>query len=400
LEKTNNAVIQAKSKKKESPAGEKKMEAPNSNDEKNLLQACSSASSASSSSSGSSSSDDSSTSSSSSSAEESGAAKKMASSPENSHGLTNNKETLEKSNSPKVQHGPRNKKNIDDSSDDERSPLPEINTASASSSSADEDDDDDDDERDDMPQEEQQVNTLVPRKKSQESSSSKQGNASNDTGTITSLDAVDVASVGHDVADVRSKNDISKPRSTEKDGTPGTAKSKRDSTRTRIILPRGEGREKVEVMLDPRRNSKAWRPKSHIATKAEGFDLLGTVQVDKWDDTEVDDDATKAISRQARPAIVRQMQKVESSKKRKMYLDKWDTMLDQGKQKKVKAKKEEWETPARNIQFQQIQAGIQSMNRGRAKGYHRQRQEAKGHHRQEAKGYHRQEKRKQRTTKP
>ena len=41
LEKTNNAVIQAKSNNKESQAGEKKMEAqptPNSNDEKNLLQ--------------------------------------------------------------------------------------------------------------------------------------------------------------------------------------------------------------------------------------------------------------------------------------------------------------------------------------------------------------------------
>jgi hypothetical protein len=69
------------------------------------------------------------------------------------------------------------------------------------------------------------------------------------------------------------------------------------------------------------------------------------------------------------------MEKEEKSKKRKMHLDRWDSVLDLGRTKKVKKNADNASTfnsenPKKNA-FQRIQAGIQQMNKGKAKGLFR-----------------------------
>jgi len=111
-------------------------------------------------------------------------------------------------------------------------------------------------------------------------------------------------------------------------------------------------------------------------------ELLGSVRVGKWDD---DDDGdsdtpatklTRAQSEQRKDAL-KQLEKHDRSKKRKMHLDSWDAMLDEGKKKKVKQKKEATSmavTEPKNNPFHRIQSGMQIMNRGKAKGWERRNQ--------------------------
>ena len=69
------------------------------------------------------------------------------------------------------------------------------------------------------------------------------------------------------------------------------------------------------------------------------------------------------------------MEKQDSSRKRKMHLDRWDAHLDQGRQKKVKSASKTPERPTntepkQNV-FQKIQAGVQRLSRGKPKGLFR-----------------------------
>jgi ubiquitin C-terminal hydrolase len=173
---------------------------------------------------------------------------------------------------------------------------------------------------------------------------------------------------------------------------------------TRITVDRGEGG-KVEVMMGPRyKTKKSWRPKTTEGQKDEGYDLLGNLRVGKWDDDDEyigkDNGNRKLESLQARTKIAKQMQRVEQDRKRKMFLDRHDALLDQGKvsdnscwkflfnfltnmsypfsfittrqAKKVKQNKvhlvQAQTTPNNNV-FQRIQSSMQKMNKGRAKGH-------------------------------
>jgi len=96
----------------------------------------------------------------------------------------------------------------------------------------------------------------------------------------------------------------------------------------RIVHDRGENG-MVEVMMGPRYKKKnTWRPKS-VEASGDGFVLLGNAQVDRWDDDESVDGATTAL--QSRTRIAEDEKRKENKRKRKMYLDRHDAVLDLGK---------------------------------------------------------------------
>ena len=89
-------------------------------------------------------------------------------------------------------------------------------------------------------------------------------------------------------------------------------------------------------MMGPRKR-KAWISK-HAATakKESSFQLLGSIGVSKWDDEETKDDGIapqtgNTTALEARGQIVAKIEKQEKTRKRKMHLDRWDSVLDQGK---------------------------------------------------------------------
>ena len=107
--------------------------------------------------------------------------------------------------------------------------------------------------------------------------------------------------------------------------TPTTEKKKEAATK--IVLDRGSNRGKVEVMMGPRkRNKKSWKPRAVVRGHGAGFELLGNLPVNRWDDD--DDDDTKDVSRSK---MIKEMEKKDKSRKRKMFADRWDASLDQGK---------------------------------------------------------------------
>jgi hypothetical protein len=113
----------------------------------------------------------------------------------------------------------------------------------------------------------------------------------------------------------------------------------KDSNRTRVVLGRADSRGKVQVMLGPRKK-RSWRSKARTSEqKGAGFELLGNLGVSRWDEDDDDGGNTSTERRksqegrasQHRNHIVAKMDKQERSRKRKMHLDRWDAVLDQGK---------------------------------------------------------------------
>jgi ubiquitin C-terminal hydrolase len=107
------------------------------------------------------------------------------------------------------------------------------------------------------------------------------------------------------------------------------------STVTSITIDRGESGT-VEVMMGPRyKTSKPWQPKSTDGKKDEGFALLGNVRVTKWD--EDDDDVAETNGRrhsefqEARSRVVKEIEHADQERKRRMHLNRHDSLLDQGK---------------------------------------------------------------------
>ena len=146
---------------------------------------------------------------------------------------------------------------------------------------------------------------------------------------------------------------------------------------TKIVLDRGAGREKIEVMMGPRyKSSKPMDTSAGRVLKKEGnLALLGNRPVERWDEDEAVGDS------KARDAIVGEMNKKETQRKRKMHTDRWDSLLDQGKTKKTKSKQTGTLDASDSRGFQRIQASLQRMNRGKAKGAFRQDQ-MNGKHKQ------------------
>jgi ubiquitin C-terminal hydrolase len=133
--------------------------------------------------------------------------------------------------------------------------------------------------------------------------------------------------------------------------------------KTRIVVSRGTGRERVEVMLGPRRKAKAWKPRTaNVISKDDTFHLLGNQKVDAWndgDDSERRHDNNVAAER---TKLLSSIEKKETKRKRESVLDRWDAALDVGKQKKVKVKRDSvTQTDPRNNMFQKIQSDVLNM---------------------------------------
>jgi ubiquitin carboxyl-terminal hydrolase 36/42 len=153
--------------------------------------------------------------------------------------------------------------------------------------------------------------------------------------------------------------------------------------KTRVVVNNSDSRGKVKVMLGPKKR-KAWESKATaVPSKEKNYQLLGNMKVSRWDEEESDgeqdgDSAASLPNSKAngeRQKIVDSMQKQDSTRKRKMHLDRWDALLDQGRQKKVKSatnRTPETETSANPMKnrFHQIQSGVQRMVRGKPKGHY------------------------------
>ncbi|KAG7365057.1 ubiquitin carboxyl-terminal hydrolase [Nitzschia inconspicua] len=152
--------------------------------------------------------------------------------------------------------------------------------------------------------------------------------------------------------------------------------------KTRVVVDSSDSRGKVKVMLGPR-NRKFWQSKTRtILSREKNYQLLGNLGIKRWDEddsgNEKSDQQRLASSNQTqeqREKIVENIHKEDQFRKRKMHLDRWDSHLDQGRQKKVKSSinslsESESGDPTKN-RFQSLQASIQKMVRGKAKGFGR-----------------------------
>jgi hypothetical protein len=143
--------------------------------------------------------------------------------------------------------------------------------------------------------------------------------------------------------------------------SPLTANTTVKHDKTRIVIDRDSGRERIKVMVGPRSKSNIWKPKTvSNGASAESFGLLGNYAVSQWDDCEIGDATSKDRSRRLLPE-----DNEERKRKRGLYASRWDSVLDQGKQKKVKSKPSGFISTDKpeNNSFQRIQTEVQRMLR-------------------------------------
>ena len=129
--------------------------------------------------------------------------------------------------------------------------------------------------------------------------------------------------------------DVAEPSSEKPTAEAGPkAKKKKKPARTRVVLDRGSGREKVSVMMGPRfKKKKTWNPQTSGTTqRGEQYELLGNRVIDKWaDDGDAIPSAQASKISEARTNIVNKMEKKNRAQKRKAHLSSWDMSLDRGK---------------------------------------------------------------------
>eukprot|EP00980_Cylindrotheca_fusiformis_P004082 scaffold880_cov132-Cylindrotheca_fusiformis.AAC.78 len=121
------------------------------------------------------------------------------------------------------------------------------------------------------------------------------------------------------------------------DSNRGTLQEKEHkSNQTRVVVGRSDSRNKIQVMLGPRKR-KLWKSKAaNTGGKGAAFDLLGNLSVSKWGEGEERTPEATSVSKnegisQERGSIVEELRKEEKSRKRKHHLDRWDAHLDQGR---------------------------------------------------------------------
>jgi len=121
-------------------------------------------------------------------------------------------------------------------------------------------------------------------------------------------------------------------------------KSMASSRGSRIGLDRGPGHGRVEVVVGARTKQRTWKPVATVAdSHGEEYGLLGNRRVEQWaDDDDEDNDGRndKNFNRRhagnpGRSKLIDHVAKTERTKKRKMYVDRWDATLDQGKVRKM-----------------------------------------------------------------
>ena len=111
--------------------------------------------------------------------------------------------------------------------------------------------------------------------------------------------------------------------------SPKVDAAKYKSNLSTVSGDRGDGG-KVEVIVRSQlKKQRAWIPKTVQAQTDEEFVLLGNIPVGKWDD---DDNLSEVIPNgHVRTKIAKDMKTGEQDRKRKMFLDRHDAMLDHGK---------------------------------------------------------------------
>lgn len=131
------------------------------------------------------------------------------------------------------------------------------------------------------------------------------------------------------------------------------------------------GTSKVKVLLKKlRKDIKPWRPHGFERTDAYENVLLGNQNVSKWDDDDESEEPTKKKDNEFRKKVAELTKKNEKERKRKMYLDRWDSELDAGRKKKIRVKMprpEEVSAQGENP-FHRLQASLLSLKKGRPKG--------------------------------
>lgn len=169
------------------------------------------------------------------------------------------------------------------------------------------------------------------------------GNASN---------SIDESSSSLDYGSSSSAHDRSISASSEYRTTPGVGNAgwspkrkaagtdqprKKKSSITLVKLDLGSGREKVSVVMGHRvKKENAWVPSTTGTTRqGEGYELLGNRVVEKWGDDIGDADRptpTEASNiLEARSQIVSTIEKKNRARKRKSFVDSWDSSLDRGR---------------------------------------------------------------------
>jgi ubiquitin C-terminal hydrolase len=93
---------------------------------------------------------------------------------------------------------------------------------------------------------------------------------------------------------------------------------------------------KIEVVMDSGlKSKKAWLPKTGDGRQRCNYDLLGNIHVSKWEDDdqpgETDGILPNSSAEATRRTIAKALEKEEQDRKRKMFVDRHDALLDQGK---------------------------------------------------------------------
>lgn len=132
------------------------------------------------------------------------------------------------------------------------------------------------------------------------------------------------------------------------------------------------GTSKVKVLLKKiRRESKPWRPKGSKPSDVDEHVLLGNQNVSKWNDGGELEEPAKKKEHEFRKKMAEFDKKKEKDRKRKLYLDRWDTELDTGRKKKIRVKMpkpEDVSDRGGENPFQRLQASLLSLKKGRPKG--------------------------------
>ena len=113
--------------------------------------------------------------------------------------------------------------------------------------------------------------------------------------------------------------------------SPAVSTTKSKSILSTVSGDHGDGG-KVEVVVRSQLNKqRAWIPKTAYAQKGEECVLLGDIPVSKWDDDDDEVLANRQGAVDVRTNIAKGIQVAEQDRKRKMFLDRHDALLDQGK---------------------------------------------------------------------
>lgn len=131
------------------------------------------------------------------------------------------------------------------------------------------------------------------------------------------------------------------------------------TTKTRVVRNRCTSQGKLEVMIGPRcKVKKVWKPQvKTMSIDNDQHGLLGSRSISAW--------LEKDPVANGRSEIVNQMHEEERDRKKRLQLGRWDSILDQGRTKKVKIEQVPSITSPSDTKsnpFHRIQSGIQSMN--------------------------------------